>query len=286
MESEKSPRFGDKEVNIMKSRRIQDIKRMLLEKKQVSNAELCEAFSVSIETIRRDLNTLENEGFIRKVYGGARLTDAPTASVTIEKWDDRLHKNEIVKRNIAAKAASLIPDGSTVFLDTGTSVFETLPYFKEKKNLTILTNSLRVASELGMCDALTVYCIGGVIKPDMLVSTGFFATELLSYFCHIDYAIISCDGFNPSTGTAEYSIELSMLKKNILKKVDHIIATIDHDKFGVPGCCLCCPTSEINTLITDSFTSEDTVAMLQKQGLQVMVVDTQEEPSAAALPAI
>lgn len=265
----------------MKNRRIQDIKRLLLDKKQVMNVELCEIFGVSIETIRRDLNILESEGFIRKVYGGARLAESSADSIPIENWDDRLHTNEAFKRSIAAKAASLIPDDCTVFLDNGTSVFEALPYFKEKKNLTILTNSLRVAMELGMYDTLTVYCVGGVINPDMLVSTGFFASELLSYFCHIDYAIISCDGFSPEGGTAECSIELSMLKKNILKKVSHIIAAVDHDKFGVSGSCLCCPTGDIDVLVTDTYTSGEHIDALRKKGLQVYVVDTQSEPEAA-----
>ena len=255
----------------MKATRLQDIKRLLLKQKKVTNAELCETFRISIETARRDLNILEKEGFLRKVYGGARLVEPRDLPVSVESWDARIDKNELDKRNIASTAASIIPDGSTVFLDSGTSIFEAVPFLKKKSNLTILTNSLRVASELGMCDHITVYCVGGLIKTDTLTSTGFFASEVLSYFYHIDYALISCDGFIPEKGTTEYSIELSMLKKNVLDKANRIIAVVDHTKFGISGSCLCCPIERIDTVITDEFTPQPALNILRERNAQVMI---------------
>ena len=126
------------------------MKKLFLSKKQLLNKELCDTFGVSIETVRRDLNILEQEGFIQKVYGGARLVENTSIPATIEDWDTRLKKNELFKKSIAERVATLIPDGCTVFLDTGTSVFEVLPLLQEKKNLTVLTNSLRIAC-FGVC---------------------------------------------------------------------------------------------------------------------------------------
>ena len=82
----------------MKNTRIQEMKRLFLSRKQVLNTELCDTFGVSIETVRRDLNLLEKEGFIQKVYGGARLVENPNIPATIEAWDTRLKKNEVFKR--------------------------------------------------------------------------------------------------------------------------------------------------------------------------------------------
>jgi len=147
----------------LKNTRIQEMKKLFLNKKQLLNKELCDIFGVSIETVRRDLNILEQEGFIQKVYGGARLLENPSIPATIEAWDTRLKKNELFKKSIAERVATLIPDGCTVFLDTGTSVFEVLPLLQEKKNLTVLTNSLRIAMELGLCDSFSVYNIGGLV---------------------------------------------------------------------------------------------------------------------------
>ena len=235
----------------MKSDRLQEMKKLFLERKKITNTALCQIFDVSIETVRRDINILENEGFIRKIYGGACLAEEQDGILPLEKWDTRLDKNENCKRLISAAAAQQIPDGATVFLDTGTTVFEIAPFLRGKKNLTILTNSLRLATELGMWEDMTVYCIGGLIKADTLSASGFFAAELLSYFYKIDYAVISCDGFIPENGTTEYSIELSMLKKLVLDKAGRIIALVDHGKFGISGSCLCCPTQRIDLLVTD-----------------------------------
>ena len=255
----------------MKSNRIQELKRLLLNQKQVSNTELCQLFNVSIETVRRDLNLLEKEGFLRKVYGGARLVDNTIGASDLEKWDTRIEQNEENKRSVAMRIAEMIPDGCSVFLDIGTSIFELLPALKKKQNLTVLTNSLRNASELGVCENLTVYCMGGVIKTDTLVSSGFFATEFLSYFNHIDYAVISCDGFSPAKGTTEPSIELSMLKKAVVEKSDCVIAAVDHTKFRIPGACLCCPVEKIDTLVTDEFPSEADIATLREKGVELVV---------------
>lgn len=236
----------------MKSDRIQEIRKLFLSRKKITNTELCKTFDISIETVRRDLNILEKEGFIRKVYGGACLIEAQKEQPYVDKWTTRIDRNEDSKRCIAATAASQIPDGATVFLDTGTTLYEIVPFLSQKKNLTILTNSLRLASAFGMYEHITVYCIGGLIKTDTLTATGFFASEFLSYFSNIDYAIVSCDGFLPEKGTTEYSIELAMLKKQVLEKTGHIIALVDHSKFGISGNCLCCPTDSLDVLVTDA----------------------------------
>lgn len=253
----------------MKSTRIQEMKKLFLSRKQLLCTELCQIFGVSIETVRRDLNLLEREGFIQKIYGGARLMEVSALPATIEAWDTRLQKNKAFKQGIAEKTVSLIPDGCTVFLDSGTSVFELLPLLHEKKNLTILTNSLRVATEMSLCEDFSVYSIGGLVRRETLSSTGFFAREFLSSFYRIDYAVLSCDGFLPAEGTTEYSTQIAEFKRLIIDKTTHIIALVDHTKFGIAGCCVCCPVEKIHTLITDSLISDSTVKALGEQGVQV-----------------
>ncbi|MBQ3533212.1 MAG: DeoR/GlpR transcriptional regulator [Oscillospiraceae bacterium] len=262
---------------ILKGQRIQEIKKLFLSKKQVTNTELCATFNVSIETIRRDLNLLEKEGFIRKVYGGAHLAESSRLPESIEKWDVRMDKNEPVKKHIAIETAKYIPDDCTVFLDSGTSTFEVATCLKDRKNLTVLTNSVRIAQELGMCEQITVYFIGGIIKTDILASSGFFATDFLSYFYHIDCAVISCDGFIPDRGSTELSLELSVLKKNVLDKTDMVIIPVDHSKIGVSGNCLACEVSKINILVTDPLASPQDVETLRKLGVQVIIAPM--EPS-------
>ncbi len=254
----------------MKNTRIMEMKKLFLNKKQLLNKDLCDTFGVSIETVRRDLNILEQENFIQKVYGGARLVENTNIPDNIEAWDTRLKKNELFKKSIAERVADLIPDGCTVFLDTGTSVFEVIPLLREKKNLTVLTNSLRVATELALCDSFSVYNIGGLVKRETLTSVGLFAKEFLASFYRIDFAVLSCDGFVPERGTTEYSSEIAEFKQLIIDKTAHIIAVADHTKFGITGSCYCCPTEKIGTLVTDSLVPAAAVSHLTDRGVQVV----------------
>lgn len=254
----------------MKNSRIQEIKKLFLNKKQLLNKELCDIFGVSIETIRRDLNLLENEGFIQKIYGGARLIENTGIPDTIEAWDTRLKKNELFKKSIAERVATLIPDGCTVFLDTGTSVFEVMAPLKDKKNLTILTNSLRIATEMAQCDSFSVYNIGGLVKRETLTSVGLFAKEFLSSFYRIDFAVLSCDGFLPERGTTEYSVEIAEFKQLLVDKTSHIIVLADHTKFGIAGSCVCCPVEKIGTLVTDSLAPVSAIAKLNERGVHML----------------
>lgn len=258
----------------MKTSRIQEVKKLFLNKKQLMNKELCDIFGVSIETIRRDLNILENEGFIQKIYGGARLIENTGIPDTIEAWDTRLKKNELFKKSIAERVATLIPDGCTVFLDTGTSVFEVMALLKEKKNLTILTNSLRIATEMAQCDSFSVYNIGGLVKRETLTSVGLFAKEFLSSFYRIDFAVLSCDGFIPERGTTEYSVEIAEFKQLIVDKTSHVIALADHTKFGIAGSCVCCPVEKIGTLVTDSLAPASAIAKLNERSVHMLQTST------------
>ncbi len=260
----------------MKNTRIQELKKLFLGKKQLLNKDLCDIFGVSIETIRRDLNLLEEEGFIQKIYGGARLTENTNIPDTIEAWDTRLKKNEFFKKNIARQVATQIPDGCTVFLDTGTSVFEVLPFLKEKKNLTVLTNSLRIATELALYDGFSVYNIGGLVKRETLTSIGLFAKEFLASFYCIDFAVLSCDGLVPGMGTTEYSTEIAEFKQLVIDKTAHVIVMADHTKLGITGSCICCPVSKIGTLVIDSLFPSSTSTDFADAGVNVIQASSEE----------
>lgn len=255
----------------MKMKRIQEEKKFFLSKKHVTNIELCEHFGVSIETIRRDLNALEEEGFIRKVYGGACIVENSQVPLPIDEWAVRMNKYPASKQSMAKEAARLIPDGSTVFLDSGTTLYHVASFLNGKKGITVLTNSIRMVEKLGMNKDFHVYVIGGIIKTDILASSGVFATEFLANFYHIDYAVISCDGFIPDKGTTEHSIELSMLKKYVLEKTERVIVVADHSKIGIPGSSLCCPIEKISIAVVDSETPQVHIDTMKLHGVEVVV---------------
>lgn len=257
----------------MKMQRIQEIKQLFVSKKNVTNKELCDTFNISIETVRRDLNLLESQGFIRKVYGGATLAEFSQAPVAVDEWSIRINTNIESKHLIAEYTVDMIPDGSTIFLDSGTSIYEVATLLKGRSNITVLTNSIRIAEVLGMNPDILVYFIGGVIKTDLLASTGIFANEFLANFYHLDYVLFSCDGFIPEIGTTEQSLELAILKKQIITKASNIIIVADHSKFGVSGSCISCPLEKINTVVTDNSTPSTAIETLRKNGINVIVAE-------------
>ncbi len=257
----------------MKNSRIQELKKLILREKQVSSTDLSQRLGVSVETVRRDLALLEQEGFVEKHYGGARLVDSHGPSDTISEWDSRLVSNERGKRSMAVAVAQRIPNGCTVYLGSGTTIYEVLPLLKEKRNLTVLTSSLRNALALATYDSFTVYCIGGVVKPETMSTYGFFSKEFLSNFYRIDYMVVSCDGFIPEYGITEFSLGAAEVKQFLHKKADHVIVAVDHTKLGVRGSSISFPTECIDTLVTDRLLPEEDIHLLQDRGVELVVTE-------------
>lgn len=261
----------------MKYDRLQQIKKLLLQRRKVTNVELCDTFNVSIETIRRDLNQLEREGIINKVYGGAVLAEKNQLQEPIESWTVRMDENRNAKRAIARATAAMVPHDCTVYLDSGTSALEVAHFLKEKKNLTVVTNSPYIAIALGTCENLIVYNVGGLVNTDTLAAVGFLASEFISFFSHFDFAVVSSDGFVLGEGATDHVMESAMLKKSILEKAENILLAIDHTKFNQRAKCVTCQTERISALITDSGVAPDVLANLRLGGVNVVVADVEDE---------
>ena len=121
------------------SERHDIILQKLAEQEMMTVAELMEEFNVSIETVRRDLNHLEKEKKIKKVYGGAILFNR-TAIITSGTF--RLAENVTEKQAIGRRCAELVNDGDTIYLGPGTTVLQVAKILKERKNLTVITDSI------------------------------------------------------------------------------------------------------------------------------------------------
>lgn len=255
----------------MQNSRIHQIMTALINDKKVIAKDLADKFGVSIETIRRDLTKLEEEGAAHKVYGGAVLAEGRQPSGDAELWKVRSTVNLKSKQTIARQVVALIPENSTIFLDSGTTIHELIPLLKERKNLTIITRSLRNAAELGMCEDLTVYCLGGTVKVDTLINTGFMAQECLQYFSHIDMTILSGDGIIPNSGVVDYGMENFGFKRSLVERSGQVVVAIDHSKFGQTAHCITCPTERIHTIVTDSDAPEHYLSVLRNAGVKVLI---------------
>lgn len=256
----------------MKYDRIQEMKEIILKEREVTMAQLCERFQVSIETVRRDLNILEREGVIRKVYGGAVLADDNAMPTAMAAWQERAAVANKEKTSIAEKAASLISDNSIVALDSGTTLYEVARKLGKCENLTILTNSLYNVMEISMHTEHLAYCVGGAVKKGEAITTGFLAADFLDNFTKIDVAIISADGLSLKEGITDYSMEMGMLKRRFLEKSARVIAVVDYTKFGVNALCSTCELKKIHVLVTDRRAPKEMLNEIRKLGVDVVVV--------------
>ena len=245
-----------------------------MQDKHVNNNELAEMFGVSLATIRRDLDQLEAEGTIRRIYGGAEIIDNVNQQKPVEDvplWSYRQDTSPAEKKAIARKVVEHIPDACTVFIDSGTTAYEVAKLLVQRKDLTILTNSLRTAVMLGTYPDLQAYCIGGIIKYDMLATAGILASEALAFFPSIDVCILSADGFIPSWGIRECSMETAMLKKTVVDRSKIVIAALDHAKFYASASAPICQTNQLNVIVTDPAAPPEAISYLRKNGIEVVI---------------
>lgn len=254
----------------MKCDRHLKMKQLFLQRKNITNKELCEKFNISIETARRDLTILEQEGVIKRVYGGAVLSNDNIMPDSMQPWNTRVVTNQEEKCAIAREILQWIPDNSIIAIDSGTSTLEIAKLLHAKKNLTVLTNSMYVAFEISTNTDHLVYSIGGAIKKGEMITTGFLANDFLEYFSHIDLAILSTDGFNVNEGLTDYSVEMGTLKRSMIEKADQVFVAVDHSKFATTAFYKVCGIDKVKLVVTSTKAPQASIDILKNGGVQVV----------------
>ncbi|MDU5909634.1 MAG: DeoR family transcriptional regulator [Escherichia coli] len=174
----------------------------------VSTEELVEHFSVSPQTIRRDLNELAEQNLILRHHGGAAL---PSSSVNTP-WHDRKATQTEEKERIARKVAEQIPNGSTLFIDIGTTPEAVAHALLNHSNLRIVTNNLNVANTFG-----------GIIGEATL--------DFISQF-RLDFGILGISGIDSDGSLLEFDYHEVRTKRAIIENSRHVMLVVDHSKFG------------------------------------------------------
>lgn len=142
----------------MKIDRINRIHELLKSVHNISINDLCDTFQVSKNTIRRDIAELEQQGIIKKVYGGIVLAE-PSGSP--EPFASRENRNTEAKKQIARMAADFVHDGDVIYIDSGTTTMHMIPYLTDKHRLTIVTASVHVINAASNYSNLNVLATGG-----------------------------------------------------------------------------------------------------------------------------
>lgn len=223
----------------------------ILEKLQAERrvvvSELSTLFDVSEETIRRDLEKLENEGHVIKSYGGAVLNENANLDLP---FNIRKNKNVIGKQKIAELIGKIVHDGEFIFLDASSTAVAIAKALKNKKNLTVITNSLEIAIELLEVPDIKVISTGGEIVSAAFGLLGHITDKTIRSF-YADKAIVSSKGFELEKGITDSDERHANNKYSMLDSARTKILAVDHSKFGQISFAKICNLQDVDMVVTD-----------------------------------
>ncbi|NRF94539.1 DeoR/GlpR transcriptional regulator [Paenibacillus frigoriresistens] len=251
--------------------RQEQIMQRLLESQSVRITDLVEEFGVTRETLRKDLYHLEKQGLIRKVHGGAVLNKTDVSNEE-PPYNKRSLINPEEKEKIAKRAAELVEDGDTLYLDIGTTTLLFAKQLKSRNNITIITNSLLIAMELGNQTNLKVILSGGELRPGELSLSGPSAIQTLQNY-YIDKAFVGVGGLSEDSGFTDYHIYESEIRTLMLNHAKEKYALVDHSKMHITAFYKSADMQDMDVVITDAGAPLNLVKTLQSHGVEVIMVE-------------
>jgi DeoR family fructose operon transcriptional repressor len=227
------------------------IQEWLLKEGKVMVIPLSNYLEVSPETIRRDLLVLEKEGKLKRVYGGAIK---PTYLNDEAPYILRQNIRSEEKRAIGQHAAELIQDGNTIIIDVGTTTLELAQAIQGKKRLTILTNSLPVATALLESISREVFTgrviiLGGEANPEQRSISGTLCQQMMAQF-HVDQAFLSVGGISLSSGITDFDFNEAAISRAFAAAAQEVIVLADHSKLGITTFAQMIPLEQADIIIS------------------------------------
>ena len=210
----------------------------------VSIKALAAVIFFSEATIRRDVAELESRGLVRRVYGGVMLSSYQNEVVPVDIRDSA---NSAEKEHAARQAAAFIGDNETVIFDSSSTVRRICKHILDRKNLTIITNNLRVCNELKDTE-VTVYCTGGVLKPRRECFMGSYAVDFLNSV-QADSVFFSCQGISEVGVISDSSKEEVALRKCMIARAKKQYFLCDSSKLGVSRTFSLCNAADLTAVI-------------------------------------
>lgn len=220
---------------------------ILQKESRVVVGDLSRLFHVTEETIRRDLEKLEKEGFAKKAYGGAIINESFNIDIP---YNVRKKANVQNKQVIAELIGELVQDGDHVMLDASSTAVYIAKHLKNKKNLTVITNSIEILLELSDVAGWKVLSTGGVMKEGSLSLVGYQAEKMISSF-HVDKTIVSCKGIDADNGITDSNEMEAHIKKLMLDAANKRILAVDNSKFDKISFTKIDELNGVNIIVTD-----------------------------------
>lgn len=256
--------FNQQISSIERQRAIQGL---IEQRKSVSVDAICELFSISQATARRDLEALAKQRKIQRVHGGAiNVEQAPPELPILQRENEQTH----AKDRIGKAAARLIEPGETIFLGSGTTVLSVARHLHNCQNLTVLTNSLPILNMLVGRAGVSLIILGGVFRDSELSFIGHITEQALSEV-RADKVIIGARAISIEHGITNDYLAETLTDRAITKIGRKVILVADHSKFGSVSTAFLSPVEDIDVIVTDDKIDKEYVAWLKEAGVQIII---------------
>ncbi len=234
------------------------------EKKKVVVNKLSKQFHVSEETIRRDLERLEEEGHVIKSYGGAVINEKSSIDLP---FNIRWKANSSGKQKIAELVSREIEDGDHIMLDASTTAVFIAKNIKQKRHLTVITNSIENLLELWDVSGWDVIATGGTLKVGSMSLQGVRAAEGIRSY-NADKVFLSCKGIDLEKGITDGNDEIRGIKQNMISASAKVYLAVDSTKFGKVAFSRICSLSGLDVVITDKKPDDKWLEAFERTGVQ------------------
>ncbi len=232
---------------------------------QANVNELSQKLSVSPATVRQDLSSLENKGFLRRIHGGAVIDESDDIS-------HRMSVNYQKKLDIARAAKGLVRDGETIFIESGSINALFAKEVGSINNITIITCNAFIARQVESENIGNVILIGGIYQKESQNLVGNLATLCVEHL-NFSKAFIGVDGFTPDTGFTGRDMMRAELNSKIIQKSNKVFILSDSSKFGKIALSKYCDPSEVDYLITDHDLPDEYKQYFNASSIELILAD-------------
>ena len=249
------------------NQRRQEILNLIREDGHAKVQKLSQIFKVSEVTIRQDLEALEEMGYVQREHGGAFLKDVGNFASTGTLINESVKVAE--KQELARKAVSLIKEGESIILDSGSTTTELAKLMTGFHNLTVITNALNIAYILGGNPGINLIVSGGEFKAPTLSLTGDMAAATFKGL-HVDRCFLATAGISPDMQLTYPSLSDLVVKSAMIRAANKVYLLADSSKIGASSFASLGRISLIDTLITDNQITPEQREALRDLNVEVL----------------
>ena len=254
----------------MKTRRLEEMHKLIIERGSVTMEELRDAFQVSINTVRRDVSELVAAGAAEKVYGGVRAAQR----AGLVPYDERSSVTSASKKAICARAAEMVRDGDIVFIDSGTTTVHLMEALRER-SITVITNNIEVIWQALERPNIRLIVLPGELNRKTHSITGEASADSLSEF-NTNLAFMAATGVSTGGVTNSSPLEYAV-KKTAVQHTERAVLMVTGEKFGVTSLLTYAKLNAFSEVITDSRIPDEWADRLSELGVKLQIVPDSPE---------